>query len=293
MDTKANYTIVGLFVIALTVVLIMGFIWLSGFSHHKNYRVYLVYARGSVTGLNADSPVQFNGVRVGSVSKIQLDADNPQFVKLYLKVESGTPITQSTVATLVPQGITGLVYIGLKAESAKAPLLQAEKGQPYPIIPYEKPLLIQLSEALPVLAKNIGEMTDKIKKVLSDQNINHISDTLTHLEKFSGMLDRKSGIIGESFTSLNTVLKNSAGASRYFGDTLIAAQQTAHQLNKTSAQISLELSRFGQQTLPSVEELLVQLNEMTINLQQISQNLAANPAILIRGKQPPPPGPGE
>ena len=30
-----------------------------------------------------------------------------------------TPITESTVATLIPQGITGLVYVGLKDESAE------------------------------------------------------------------------------------------------------------------------------------------------------------------------------
>ena len=44
------------------------------------------------------------------------------------------------------------MYIGLQSESAVAPLLKTEPDKPYPIIPYHKPLLIQLSESLPELA---------------------------------------------------------------------------------------------------------------------------------------------
>lgn len=293
MDTKANYALVGLFVIILTAVMIAFFVWLSGFSHHKTYHTYLVYARGGVTGLNIDSPVQFNGVRVGSVSKIELDTVNPQFVKMYLKIEAKTPVTESTIATLVAQGITGLVYVGLKAESAAAPLLKAENGQPFPIIPYEKPLLTQISEVLPELTKNLGEIAGKFKKVFSDQNLQNVSQTLTHLENITRMLDKQSEDIHSSINSLNTTLKNTAAASQYFQGTMSAAQQTAIQLNKTTQQVGLMMNNIGQQTIPSVEDLLNQLNDTTANLQQLSQDLKGNPAILVRGKQPPPPGPGE
>lgn len=286
MDTKVNYAVVGLFVILLSAAMTVGFVWLSGFGNHKTYNTYLVYARGGVTGLNTDSPVLFNGVRVGSVNKIELDSLNPQFVKLYLKIDTDIPITESTVATLIPQGITGLVYVGLKAQSAEAPILKVEKDQIYPVIPYEKPLLTQISEVLPDLAKNMGEISEKFKKVFNDQNIDNINATLNNLKDVTEVLDKKSGSISNSITSLNTVLKNSAAASQYFEGTLVQAQQTANQLNKVSATINLQM-------LPNVQDLLNRMNETTTNLQEMSDELKTNPSILIRGKQPPPPGPGE
>lgn len=293
MDTKANYAVVGLFVIILTALMIFGFIWLSGFSNHKSYQTYLVYARGGVNGLNVDSPVLFNGVRVGSVSKIELDAPNPQFVKLFLKVEENIPINQSSVATLIPQGITGLVYVGLKEESAEAPALVLESGQRYLIIPFEKPLLAQISEVLPELTKNLGEIAARFKKIFNEQNLTNVSETLEHINHLTQMLDEQSGTLNKSILSLNTFLKNSADASQYFKPTLVSVQQTTAQLNKVSRQIDLQVGNVGQQVLPGLEDLITRLNDTTVNLQQVSQDLAGNPAVLIRGKQPPKPGPGE
>ena len=293
MDTKVNYTIVGLFAIILFAVMIAGFVWLSGFKHQQKYQTYLVYARDGVSGLTLDSPVQFNGVRVGSVSKIELDATNPQLVRLYLSIETKVPITESTVATLVPQGITGLVYVGLKAESPNAPLLRTIKGQPYPIIPFQKPLLAQITEVLPELTKNMGEIAEKFKKVFNSQNLSNISQTLDHLNAITSNLDKQSANIRSSIISLNTILKNSAAASSHFDSTLVSAQQAAEQLGKTSAQVRLQVDNLSQQLMPGVQDLLNQLNETTANVNSLSQELNRNPAILIRGKQPPEPGPGE
>ncbi len=300
MDTKANYAVVGLFVIILTALMIFGFIWLSGFSNQQSYQTYLVYARGGVNGLNVDSPVLFNGVRVGSVSKIELDAPNPQFVKLFLKVEENIPINQSTVATLIAQGITGLVYVGLKEESAEAPVLVLESGQRYLIIPFEKPLLAQISEVLPELTKNLGDIAAKFKMLFNEQNLTNFSETLGHLNHVTQVLDEQSDMIRKSIISLNTLLKNSADASQYFKPILISAQQTlvssqqmVAELNKVSRQIDLQVGNVGQQVLPGLEDLITRLNDTTTNLQQVSKDLAGNPAVLIRGKQPPSPGPGE
>lgn len=293
MDTRTNYILVGLFVIILFTIMVAGFVWLSGFTHQQKYQTYLVYARDGVSGLTLDSPVQYNGVRVGAVSKIELDASNPQLVKLYLSIETKVPVTESTVATLVPQGITGLVYVGLKAESPNAALIKTVKGEPYPIIPFQKPLLTQITEVLPELTKNMGDIAEKFTKIFNSQNITNISQTLDHLNAITGNLDKQSANIRSSLASLNTVLKNGAAASAHFDGTLIAAEQAARQLNKTSAQIGLQVNNLSQQLMPNVQDLIYELNETTANVNSLSQELNRNPAILIRGKEPPAPGPGE
>lgn len=286
MDTKVNYTVIGLFVILLTAGMVFTFVWLSGFGHQQSFRTYLVYASGGVDGLNIDSPVQYNGVRVGTVNKIELDSLNLQFVKLYLKINSKIPITDGTVATLIPQGITGLVYIGLKSETPKASLLKVEPGQTYPIIPYQKPLLTQITEVLPDLTKNLGEIAEKFKKIFSDPNIESISGTFEHLENVSKMLDDESSNLRGSIKSLHTVMENGATASKHFESTMTSARQAANQLSKTTSTINSEL-------MPNVQDLLQRMSNTTSNLQELSDELKTNPSVIIRGKQPPPPGPGE
>lgn len=293
MDSKANYALVGLSVLILFALMIFLFVWLSGYTQHKTYQTYLVYASGGVGGLSVDSPVLFNGVRVGTVDKIQLDNTNPQFVKLYLKLESATPITQSTIATLVPQGITGLIYVGLKAQSAAAPRLKAEPGIAYPVIPYQKPLLTQLSEALPEMTKNMSEISNKFNKIVNEQNVENLSQTLSHLNNVMDMLDKNSNNVSDSLKSMKIFMKNSAKASQQFSTTLAEARRAAAQMRETTQQIGLQFSSINQQLMPSINELVSNLNDTAANLQQVSQDLKKNPSMLLFGKQPAALGPGE
>lgn len=279
MDTKVNYALVGFFVIVLGAATLIMFFWLSTRHHNKVYNPYLVYAVGSVTGLNAQSPVEYNGVRVGFVDKITLDAHNPQLVKLLLQIEDGTPILESTTATLVPQGITGLVNVGLSSNAQSAPPIKKMAGSMYPVIPFEKPVLTQLTEVLPQLAVNLQEIAKKIQILLNDKNINSANNILTHLDHITLTLDQQGA-------NLNTILKNTADASKNFEATIKSAQRTAITLNESVADVR-------EQLLPSFQEFLNRLNDTASNFQQLSVDLKSNPAILLRGKQPPPLGPGE
>src|SRR4051812_25612440 len=124
METKVNYTVVGLFVIVLGTVFIILFFWLSTFRQEKVYHTYMVYTQEDVTGLNIDSPVRYNGVPVGLVRSIQLDPRNLRLVRIELEIKDGTPIPPSTFATRQLQGIRGLLYLGLKTKKTNAPPLK-------------------------------------------------------------------------------------------------------------------------------------------------------------------------
>ena len=73
METKANYLMIGGFVLG---VLALGFIfvfWMSNFAGGgKNY--YIVF-ESSVAGLTTGSSVGFNGIRVGEVQTFALDPE--------------------------------------------------------------------------------------------------------------------------------------------------------------------------------------------------------------------------
>lgn len=181
MQSKVNYTAVGIFVVVLGVFLCVAVLWLGAFGDSKKFNTYLVYVHEDVTGLSAESVVRFNGVEVGYVRSIRLDADNPKLVKLKLSIQPDVKITTSTYAILNAQGITGVVYVNLKAQTETAPPLVAAPGEEFPVIPSHPSLLMQLSEVLPEVATNVKNLSASISQVLDVDNRQSIKESLQNL----------------------------------------------------------------------------------------------------------------
>lgn len=307
MESKVNYTVVGLFVVLLGAALIALFLWLSNFKHDKVYQTYLVYVHEDVTGLSIQSPVRFNGVPVGVVKAIELDPRNPQLVRLNLSIEQGTPITTSTVATLQFQGITGVLYVGLKATTMDAPLLTAKAGEQYPVIPAKPSLLLQLSAVLPEITKNVKALGASITKVFDDKNRKAISESLQNISVFTKTLAENSKALNKSMRSLQKTLAKTEKASQQFPEVMMQMNKTLLQVRKTAVNIDdaskgvkslmldgrMAITNFATQVLPGAQQTLDNLTVLSSNLKQLTGEMQSNPSMLIRGKQPAPPGPGE
>ena len=100
METKANYVITGAFTLAV-IVAVFGFVfWFQQHSSgaHASYRVTF---QGSVSGLQSGAPVTFNGIRVGEVSSLDLDAEDPRKVTAVISIDPTTPIRTDTKVGLV------------------------------------------------------------------------------------------------------------------------------------------------------------------------------------------------
>ena len=307
MDSKVNYTIVGMFVVVLGAAFIMMFFWLSATRHDKVYHTYVSYVHEDVTGLSVQTPVRYNGVQVGYVSKVKLDPRNPQLVKLILKIEEGTPITTSTVVTLLPMGITGVIYVGLKALTPKAPLLGAKPGQKYPVIPSEPSFLMQLGKVLPELTGNLKNISTSITKLLNEKNRKAIDSTLQNVSVLTKNLADNSKRLDDISKSLQETLNNTAIVSKKLPNlvdelntTLKNIQQTSIQIRgvSSSAQLVMKdgrvtIQNLNNQLLPSVQQMMVKLNGIMSNLNQVTAEMERNPSMFIRGRTPGQPGPGE
>jgi phospholipid/cholesterol/gamma-HCH transport system substrate-binding protein len=103
MESKVNFTVVGIFVLVLGAGLIVGVLWLSsGGAYRKTYDTYLLNMGESVSGLNLDAPVKYRGVEVGRVRRMAIAPDDVQLVQLTLDIERGTPVRQDTVPAATP-----------------------------------------------------------------------------------------------------------------------------------------------------------------------------------------------
>jgi phospholipid/cholesterol/gamma-HCH transport system substrate-binding protein len=272
METNAHYTIVGIFVISLLTATIMIILWLSAGLSTQKYSVYRVYMQESVSGLSVDSQVEYNGVNVGSVKSIQLDSNDPHLVDLLLDIRTDTPITRGTTATLTTRGVTGLTFIALKDNSTDLRPLKAEPGQEFPVIPTTPSLFLRIDLLLNKVASNFEKVSEAIQGLLDKENQASIKETLANLRDITSVLAVNNMKLGD-------IVVNMATASRRLGPLLQSSQSTMMMLQS--------------QTLPATYRLLSNLNETARNLTQVSADLKQNPAILIRGKQPRPLGPGE
>ena len=276
----------GIAVLVLAAGFIVVALWLSIGFDRKKYNTYTVYMHEAVSGLSEESAVKFNGVKVGMVTNVELSRFDPQQVKIMLNVEEGTPITTSTQATLLTQGITGTTYLGLVATSSSFLPLQKTPGEPYPVIPSKPSFFNQLEH-------NINEITQSFKRVLSQENSENLKKSLVNLEKITNVVAKNENNINDSLRDLPKVVSElKAGITKFtnMADNMSAAGK---QVSVTMQSGKTGLDKFSQQTLPPAILLIRRLDSIAANLEKVSAQMRQNPAVIIRGNTPPQSGPGE
>jgi|SRR3989339_783270 len=300
METKINYTVVGIFVVALLAALIAIFVWLSAFWNQKSYTTYITYLNEAASGLSEQSVVRFNGVPVGFVSGIALNPTNPQQVRITMQVEKGAPITTSTYATLKAQGVTGVSYIELDVTDNTGKPLTVLVGEKYPVIVSKLSLLEQLGTTLREVTVSIRDLSRSVHQVLTGQNEIAIRNSLQNISVFTKTLADNSQQMDATLKNIEATSAQLPQLTKQFQTTLQAAQQTANQLTKASEDVSLTMQdsrivmqNVSQQMLPRMTQVMDHLENVTTNVQQITSELRDNPSIIVRGKEAPSPGPGE
>ena len=113
----------GAFVVISLVLLAFVVIVFGGLRFWEREDTYRIEFSDSVRGLEEGAYVYFEGIRVGSVSEIELGTTSRAKVVVTIAVEAGTPIRTDTHALLQFAGITGLKVIDLEAGDLSAPRL--------------------------------------------------------------------------------------------------------------------------------------------------------------------------
>jgi paraquat-inducible protein B len=89
---RANPKLIGGFVLGAVALVVIGVLLLGGAKFLTEKRTFVAYFEGSVKGLNVGAPVEFEGVRIGSVTDIQLQfltEDLQVRIPVFLQFEPG------------------------------------------------------------------------------------------------------------------------------------------------------------------------------------------------------------
>ncbi len=191
METRARYVLIGSFALAC---LLAGFgfvYWIKTLGGFGQRAVYDVRFEQPVSGLTAGAGVLFNGIRAGTVTRIDLNPNNPKQVTAAISVDPQTPIRADTQVDITYLGFTGAPAIALKGGSAQAPRLTSENGHPA--------VLISGPDAGRSLTESAQETLRRVDDILK-QNAEPLHTAITGIATFADMLGRNSqrveGLIG-------------------------------------------------------------------------------------------------
>lgn len=308
MQDKVNYAQVGLFVVILGAALIAAVLWLAaGATGKTKYYTYQSIIKESVSGLNIDAPVKLLGVNVGKVSQIAIDPSNSSQVRLRFLIEQGTPIKQDTEAVLKSQGLTGIAYVELTGGSAQSPALIPIDEQSIPNIQSKPSLATRLETVLSTVLSNIDTLSGNVNAMFDDDNKVALKQILSDGAIVSQALAAQKNTFTLTMANAAVTSSNAAKASAQMAPTMdrvavavssfeaLAKNATlaSQKANKAIDTAALTIDQVSVDTLPTLTDLMAEINQLVGSLQRLSDQTVRNPNSLLLGAPQLPAGPGE
>ena len=148
MEIRARYMLIGLFTLAVIGAGLLFIYWLNASGGLGKRAAYRIRYDSPVSGLLKGSAVLFNGVRVGEVTALQLDAANPRDVMVAIAIDRTAPVRSDTIASIEFQGLTGAPVVSLAGGTASLPLIASTDGtveylRELSRLPVDAPLMLE------------------------------------------------------------------------------------------------------------------------------------------------------
>ena len=256
METKANYVIIGAFTFAVAVAAVLFGLFAARFATDRAWDHYEILFNESVIGLSDGSPVLYNGVSVGRVTEIDLNPDDIRQVLVTVEIDADVPIYTDTVATIRLTGLTGTAAIQLSGGTPDASLLSdTDPGRRPRIDAVASPLtrLLESSEGIVVTANNV---MNRLSRLLSDDNVAHVGETLAAIERFSTELNRPD-------SDLNRLLGAAASAGQDLPGLVRRLERAASRFTEVVDGVDREL-------VADLPELRERLENTLVSLESVS-----------------------
>lgn len=319
MNERRNRLRSGIFV-ALTLLLFILMLFYFGLSQVfvRKTLISSVFAE-SVQGLSIGSDVKYQGVKVGSVRKISIIA-NDKLIKVDMAIELdhfqgvgdvgdfetseknfrefiSKDIEQGLRCRLEFAGITGMKYVSLDyyekpgSEIAIAPMIVRQSGNQF--IPSKsspfKDLMVVMTRSLDRLSKvNFDGIFDEVEEVLKELNSTlsapEIKETMHNVAKLTANLEKTT-------STLNRVMseKRMSEVVDKVDRNLEGVGSLVNQLSRTAGEMQLpetasEIRKVSAAVIDTRQELAVsisKLNDMLEAMRKLCELISSNPGFLL------------
>lgn len=312
MEAEARYAWVGVGVLALVALLIVGLWWLAGGGDEREMKRFIVYFQHqSLEGLQINSDVRMQGIKVGKVLDYAILPGQARKVRVLLQVDARTPVFEGATAVVTRHLVTGLAAIDLdNGPQGAIPLMRIPEGEPYPVIPEGVPQLARMANTLEELGLQSREALVRFNTLLSEANQANLAASLAHLRELSGAL-------AATVPELRLTLTRVRSAADHLGTHGVAAAQAMREAGERATQaadatiatmadsraalavldqevrgLSLQLKLTADLTAQEIQATAQSLRHAGESLQDAGRALS-DPARLIYGPASSALGPGE
>lgn len=304
METRSNHVLVGAVVLALIAALAAFTIWLAGVGGGIR-KEYDIFFRQSVQGIAKGAGVSFSGVPSGTVEKIELWKDNPEFVRVRISVNKEVPILVGTTASIQAVSFTGPSQIQLDGAVKGAPPIEELGPAGAPVIPTRTAGLGALLNNAPQLVERLSTLTERLTEVLSDENQKRLGSILANTDRLTGTLAdsgpdiratiqetrasvKQAGLAVDALAKLagsTEQLVNSEGRPMIddLRKTVAQAQKSMANLDAAIGDARPGLQALSNQTMPELNLLIRDLRIMSESLGSVANKLDQGGAASLIG----------
>jgi paraquat-inducible protein B len=313
VSQKASPTLIGFFLLGAIALIVIALAVFGGGRFFTETSTYVAYFPESIGGLSDGAPVNFRGVKVGIVRRIevQLDAQDlsvkiPVYLELQRRriIEVGaTDGDGDFVPELIQRGlraqlqlqsiVTGQLSVQLDIDPARAPVELETAGDHLvmPTIPSSMHEFTETMEELSIhdLVNDARHVLAGLKALLDSRELEGILTGINELVS-SGDLRRVGAHTNEALDDLQALIAHlddrvgslSSEAELTLAEvneTLAAAQQTL-----ASVRQSLSLAAEGSPMRYELDRMLTELTAAARSIRLLAEYLERNPDALLRGR---------
>jgi phospholipid/cholesterol/gamma-HCH transport system substrate-binding protein len=299
MERDAKYLAVGTFILIALSMAVLFIVWYTDAQDGREYNLYEIYYAGSVSGLDRGSPVRYLGVDVGRVRRLGIDREDASRVIVVVEVDSTAPISSATRASLGIQGVTGLLYVNLKEQPGTSKEVALRTGKQYPIIESVASDFDVFLASLPELMGRATSILERLGRVLSDENLEGLAQTIESVRTATATLPKTSrevaglvaevrGTVAEIHAAAESLrgmtdevrpgIRDAVARMSEVADNLAAATDRVDSFTRKS---ETQLGHFTEQGLFEVERLVREARSAAREFRDLSRNLQENPSQII------------
>ncbi len=303
METRAHYVLIGAFTLGAVLLAALFALWMTGSRFDRETSVFDVVFVGPVRGLARGGEVRFNGIKVGEVTDLRIDAADPNNVVARVRIDGATPVRTSSEASLESLGLTGVTLIQLTAGEPKTPLLRRRLGQPIPRIVAKPGAFDDLVAAGQDVAQRVNEILVSAQTLFTPENIAAVTATLENLDRMSAALAADDGAVTQiaeaaqaldrAATSVETLSEETrvrfatieGGINGTLDETERAAASIAAAAEDTrrfvtTAQSAADVAAY--QALPDISAAARDLRRLAISVENLTGSVSGS-ASLVNG----------
>jgi len=270
METRANYTKVGAFVVFFLVVMMAFVLWIARVDFSRNATEYEIQFSRSVTGLKEGGAVLYRGVPVGNVKSIALDPADVEKVRVVILVKKDVPIMKDAFASLELQGITGVAYIQLNGGTRGASRLLPAPGMNRAVIPTQSSVFEKVTTSLPSVLHEVSKTFEEIRPLFDEGNRKAFAESLKNIHAITTALAPESGKENH-LQELILSMKVGVGEIR----ALVTEMKSMLAENRSG------IHNFTETGLPALTHFLAEGKEALSAIRRVGESLERSPSRFI------------